>query len=324
MDIHCKSRASNRELLVVDLHPAHNQVVFEGDPFKIECGAPSIIDAYDPIESRDTHLEWTWLDSNPQDHFKNINIENRFLPENGIIRSSLTINRLERNHTGIWNCLLISSQGNYTKGITVVVISDETEYCPIEVTSNNKGTYSWPHTIVNFTVTTSCESIQLNSEVAHQKASYFCSPEGQWENLNTSACPYVSSTTKILEQFSKVNLTFTKENILESAKHFKNQTSNLAALKDVMDLVFVVRTIQNYLEYLDFDKELVGILMDILNGVMNMARSFIADADIVDGSCGKMVKAVEVLSGHAPLTTLHKVIFLFKAYFVSKKTAIGI
>lgn len=311
VDIHCKSPAGNREMPIIDLSPLQNQVVFEGDTLKLNCQAPSILDVYDSIESHiSPHLEWTWLDSNPKHHFNNISIENRFLPEHGLIKSSLTIPKLERNHTGIWNCLMVSNQGNHSKGITVIVISDDTRYCPTEVTTNNKGSYMWPRTIVNNTVTMPCESIQLNSDIAQQKASYFCSLDGQWENLNTSNCPYMSDTTKILEQFSKVNLSLTKANIFESALHFKNHTADLKMFKDVMDLVYVARTIENYLYFLEFEKELGPTLMDILDRLMELPNSYINEANLEDGSCSKMVKAVETIARYTP-SSFHKVSFRF-------------
>lgn len=308
VDIHCKSPAGNRELPVIDLHPLQNQVVFEGDTLKMECSAPSIIAIHDELDSPSLPLlEWTWLDSNPLHHFDHISIDKRFLPEKGYIHSSLTIARLERNHTGIWNCLLVSNQGNHSKGITVVVISDDTQYCPIETTTNNKGSYTWPRTVVNYTVTLPCESMRLNSEVTEQKASYFCSSEGLWKRLNTSSCQYISDTTKILEQFSKVNLSLTRANIFESAKHFKNQTSDLKIFKDVMDLVFTVRTIENYLGYL-YEKDLGTVLMEISNNLMELPASFIRQANEEDESCTKIVKAVETVAGYAQATVFHKVL----------------
>lgn len=304
VDIHCKSPITKQ--LTIHLHPFENQVVFEGDSLKLNCQAPSIINFSDVAELV-PHLEWTWLDSNPMHHFDDVVIENKFLPEQGLIDSTLTIPKLERNHTGIWNCSLMSHKGNQSKGITVIVISEETQYCPIEVTTNNKGTYTWPRSIVNFTVTITCEHLRLNSEISEQKASYFCSPEGQWENLNTSDCAYVSETTRILEQFSKVNLSLTKANILESARHFRNHTSDVKIFKDVMDLIFVATTIENYLLYLELENELGAVLLDVINNLMYLPANYLQEADSIDKICNKMVKAVETISGYGTSFTLHKV-----------------
>lgn len=281
-------------------------MVFEGDSLKLICQAPAT-KFPDTIELL-PHLEWTWLDSNPLHHFDDVLIENSFLPELGVMESSLTIPKLERNHTGIWNCSLISKQGNQSKGITVIVISEETQYCPIEVTTDNKGTYIWPRTIVNFTVTAPCEHLHLNGEISEQKASYFCSLDGQWENLNTTVCAYVSETTRILEQFSKVNLSLTKANILESARHFKNHTSDVSIFKDAMDLVFVTRTIENYLLFLELEHDLGAILMDVINNLMDLPAKYIQQANLIDKTCSKITKAIETISAYGTPFTLHKVL----------------
>lgn len=304
MDIHCKS--SVNMVWTVQLHPFENQVVFEGDSLKLNCQAPSISE-YSGTSELVPHLEWTWLDSNPLHHFDGVVIENKFLQDHGLIDSSLIIPKLERNHTGIWNCSLISEKGNHSKGITVIVISEETQYCPIEVTTDNKGTYTWPRTIVNFTVTVSCEHLHLNREIGEQKASYFCSPEGQWRNLNTSACAYVSETTRMLEQFSKVNLSLAKGSVLESARHFRNHTLDIKIFKDVMDLVFFTRTIENYLMYLELENELGAVLMDVINNVIDLPAKYIQKANLVDKTCNKIIRIVETISAYGTSFTLHKV-----------------
>lgn len=304
VDIHCKSPIHTQ--WSIRLNPVENQVVFEGDSLKLNCQAPSIINFSDTTELV-PHLEWTWLDANPTHHFDDVVIENRFLPDLGVIDSNLIIPRLERNHTGIWNCSLNSDQGNQSKGITVIVISEETQYCPIEVTVDNKGSYTWPRTIVNFTVAMTCEHLRLNSEITDQKATYFCSPEGQWQDLNTTACAYISETTRILEQFSKVNLSLTKANILESARHFKNHTSNISIFKDVMDLVFVTSTIENYLTFLELEHELGAILMDVVNNIINLPANYIQQANLIDNICLKITRAIETISRYGTSFTLHKV-----------------
>jgi G protein-coupled receptor 125 len=74
------------------------------------------------------------------------------------------------------------------------------------VTSNNKGVYTWPKTVVGNTVELQCEGEQLTGMGYRPllRAQYTCTEAGVWEGLNTTVCPYVSETTKILEQFSKV------------------------------------------------------------------------------------------------------------------------
>ncbi|RZC32512.1 LRR 8 and/or HRM domain containing protein, partial [Asbolus verrucosus] len=294
VDIHCKSPALNGGFPVVEMKPDVNQVVFEGDALKLQCTAPIISDT--PAYSK---IEWTWLDSDPKLYFSDVTVEYHFLQSTGLISSTLRISRLNRNHTGIWNCLLISVQGNHSKGITIVVISDETEYCPITVSASNKGTYTWPRTVVNYTATIPCESVNLNYDVSVQKASYFCSEEGQWDNLNTSMCSYTSETTKILEQFSKVN-----SSIMESAKHFRNYTSTLSHFKDIMDIVFAIETMENYLRYLTIH-QIGGVLMDVTNNLLQLPKGYLREADYLHRSCMKLVNITEKLAGISATSLLH-------------------
>lgn len=298
-DIHCKSSVANGEVPLIELNPNRDQIVFEGDSLKLNCIALS---AFDLQEAQPTdNLTWSWQRKHANITQDDLIIENRLLIDQGIISSTLLIKKVHENHTGNWSCQLITTHGNHSKDISIVVITNETQYCPIFRTTNNKGSYTWPQTVLNNTVTTTCESLQLNNEIAAQKATYTCSENGTWTNLDTSKCGYISETTKILEQFSKVNLTLTKSTILESARHFKNYTSNLNILKDIMDLIFVIRTIENYLNYLEYEKELGGILLEITNNLLNLPSKFLEQID-----ASALARGITRIATYTPSQFLHK------------------
>lgn len=313
--VHCKSPAGNREMPLIELTPNLSQVVFEGDSLRLNCRAPSLSDTYN-LETKD-QIEWVWLDKNPKEYLGHIEIENRFLEDSGLIDSSLTITELNTNHSGIWNCHLVSNKQNESKRITILVISNETEYCQGTQTTNNKGTYYWPKTVVNNTVSLPCESIQQTNDVPLQRASYFCSPAKKWEFLNTSKCSFISDTTKILEQFSKVNLSIGKGGIVDSAKHFKNYIADLNLLRDVADLVFAVRTIENYLQFVGVEKELGSILMDVSSSIMRLNASYIEKACTEDNSCSKLVGSLEKIADYTLSPSLQKV--RSRLFFVNGK-----
>lgn len=48
-----------------------------------------------------------------------------------IFCSSLSIVPVKEEHNGQWNCLLVSVNGNRSKAISIIVISDQTRYCPL-------------------------------------------------------------------------------------------------------------------------------------------------------------------------------------------------
>lgn len=311
VDVHCKSQAGSRELPMVDLSPSQTQVVFEGDAFQLNCRAPSLPDLFDSDDAPGIgdveYIKWFWLDSNPRNHFPDITIESHYSPDSGLIYSTLSIPKLTQNHTGIWSCQLPSSHTNYSKEVTIIAISNDTKYCPMTTTSDNKGTYTWPRSVVSHLVTVTCESLQLNRNVDEQKASYFCSESEKWERLNTSNCSYTADVTKILEQFSKVNLSLTRNTLLESAKHFRNFTSDVRIFKDAMDLVYAVQTVKNYIGYMVMEKELGTVLMDVLSNLLSLPAAYVEDANAVYGTSKAVVKCVEAIAQMAPTSILHKV-----------------
>lgn len=295
--IQCGNSAETEEKATIQLHPAEDQIVFEGDPLRLNCLASGVNIAEGQPEVQDlTRVSWSWLDKDVGNEFSEI--ENKYLKYGGVIDSSLYISRLSRNHTGQWKCQLVfqNQSASQTRSILVVVISNVTKYCPISMTSNNKGIYTWPKTIAGYIVDLPC---QVNENM---KAYHVCSASGQWQNANTSQCAYVSEITRILEQFSKVNLTLTKVSAYDSSSHLKNYTSDLLLLRDKMDVIFIAKTIRNYLDFLSKEKEVAQILAEITNSVQQLPRSLLEQANQEDASCTKIIEAMEVVSEYTPIS----------------------
>ncbi|XP_066141971.1 adhesion G protein-coupled receptor A3 isoform X1 [Euwallacea fornicatus] len=311
VDIHCKSASHDNLLPLLDLKPENNQVVFEGDSLKLQCKAPAINDA-----TNDSKLEWLWLDSHP--NFPDVSMVNDFLPNPGIIVSVLYIKRLTRSHTGIWTCLYTSVQGNHSKSTTILVISEDTRYCPIITTKDNKGTYVWPKTVVNHTVTLPCNFKNDYYNTTYQTASYYCSENTTWQLLDTSHCSYISDTTRILEGFSKVN-----SSVLESARHLKEFTSNYSIYQDVMDLVYTVEAVENY-SILQPSELLGNILIDVLNNLMLLPWTYLMMSDARFGSCRKMVGLLESIAVTHPGTSFQRENFVVEAFPSVKESFPGI
>ncbi|XP_066991624.2 adhesion G protein-coupled receptor A3 [Anabrus simplex] len=280
--------------LSLELQPSHNQVVFEGDPLKLRCRAPGITDE----NSSSVKVIWLFGNQDASAVFKEIHVENRYMAKNGLVESSLSIKHLARDHTGHWHCQLELGSINKTQAIRVIVISEETKYCPQIETSNNKGRYSWPKTVVGYTVELQCEGEQLQvpGEQISPKAQYSCTQLGQWDALNTSSCPFVSETTRILEQFAKVNLSLTKGTVLESARRLKTFIGDGNQLKDKMDVVFISRTVENYLPFVTKETELGPLLVDVVSTMMNLPAELLRDAQVEDRACSRFILAVEVVA----------------------------
>ncbi|CAK9824102.1 Adhesion G protein-coupled receptor A3 [Anthophora retusa] len=297
----------------IELRPVRNQVVFAGDSITLKCRAPSI------TEDRSARLSWLWypnttseiVDLNafrdPQETLTNIKIDNRYLADSGIVDSSLSIVSIKEEHNGQWNCLLVSVNGNRSKAISVIVISDQTRYCPLAVTKTNKGIYTWPRTVIGWRAELPCEGNHLSGLMQMPlKASYQCNITGYWEDLNTEMCPYISHTTKSLEQFSKVNLSLTKISLLETAKKFKNYTGNTIKITDPVEVNFITRTIENYLNFLIEEKELGAMLIDVISTVINIPKNILKNAEISFKSCTRLIKAIEKIVQFTPSIQLYK------------------
>jgi hypothetical protein len=161
------------------------------------------------------------------------------------------------------------------------------------VTKGNKGIYAWPRTVVGWKVELPCEGSGLAVGFIQflPRASYNCNSTGHWENLNTEYCPYISATTKILEQFSKLSLP--KGSLLETIKKLKNIIGEGASLTDPVEVNFVTQILENYVNYLDEEKELSTILIDIVNVLLNLSKSMLKAAEVSYCACTRLIKTVE-------------------------------
>lgn len=178
------------------------------------------------------------------------------------------------------------------------------------MTSNNRGTYVWPRTVAGVRVELGCAgpvpsvlshhhsyqrgSLKVPSKssissglysslvgttqiraVRPHLASHMCSPDGAWQQLDTSQCPFASETTKILEQFASTNLFARKTNLVDSTRSLRNFTRDGKVLRDAMDLVFLAKTVEQYtglLAALSGPKETAATLVDIISASMAAPR----------------------------------------------------
>lgn len=255
-----------------------------------------------------SHVFWGWSDAilepnstdditylDPLKIFPNIQSDARHLSDSGLLDSIITIPFVTRNHTGTWDCRLRSDQASLSRSIAVLIISEKTTYCPAQETSNNKGKYSWPRTIRGRVVKLPCSDEE--DEDSGAVATYRCSNTGEWTDLNTNQCPYINEMTKVLEQFAKLNFSYARGSILESAIRLRNYTnieSGINPFQDPIDIVFIAKTITNYLEFVNYEKDLATILLDIVSQTMKLGPLLLQKAQHIDLACSKMVDAAEM------------------------------
>ncbi|XP_055910342.1 adhesion G protein-coupled receptor A3 [Eupeodes corollae] len=310
-DLHCDSHLQP----LLELKPDADQLVFEGDEIVLRCRAPRVAVGA-PKDSEDlpakAHVFWGWSEKivapnstddivykDPTKYFPSIQIDAKHLSDSGLLDSILRIPSVTRNHTGLWDCRLRSQQANLSRTIAVMVISEKTKYCPSLEVYNNKGKYFWPRTIRGQLVRQPC----LGEALTESHATYFCNDNGEWMDLNTSLCPFISENTRILERFAEVNLSLAKGSVLESAKRLRNYTQfeeNLRKFRDPMDIVFITRTLRNYLAFVRQEKDLGSMLLDIVSQLLILPERILHEAQTIEGCGVKLINAVEIAAQFIP------------------------
>jgi adhesion G protein-coupled receptor A3 len=321
-DLHCESPLHP----LLELRPDVDQLLFEGDQLTLRCRAPrlvvpnlSIRDSEDLPAAAKSHVFWGWSDKvlepnsldnityyDPQIRFPSVTIDNRHLADSGLLDSVLRIPFVKRNHSGTWDCRLLSSStdqvgSSLSRSIKVIIISEKTKYCTITQTQTNRGTYYWPKTIRNNVVKLPCAGDGVANNLV---AMYRCNDMGTWEQLDLTACPYIRESTRILEQFSKVNLTLARGSVLQSAKRLRNYTFSdytdmLPKFRDPIDVTFIAKTLTNFLEFMNTEAELGGILLDIISQTMQLPSSLLQKAQQLDSSCTQLLEIAETITSHA-------------------------
>ncbi|XP_023233555.1 adhesion G protein-coupled receptor A3-like [Centruroides sculpturatus] len=277
-DLHCNWPV---QLPLFELSPKVNQLVFEGDALLFQCRVSNVED--------NIKLNWMLDDlAITTDPLGVVAVQTHVSQDGSVLRSLLSISRLHTHHSGIWRCHVETPRGNESRSIQIIVIAENNRVCSRMMTSDNKGQYLWPETLASITVELQCEGIPAGALGYMPAFAYHtCNNEGKWENLDTSSCPYVSEVTKVFEQFSKTNLSLSKTNVLDSARGLRNYTGDGSMLKDKMDIVFIARTIENYMEFAGHHKEIGEILIDVINIIMGVDKKLLHAAQMEDNSCSR-------------------------------------
>ena len=141
------------------------------------------------------------------DRSRGVFVHTFYSPDQTVMINSLVLENLSVGSSGIWKCQVTTNRGNVTRAVNIVVISDDSVYCPVKVTKTNKGTFIWPKTVSGITIDLPCEkgrSVTYQGRALPQ-AFYRCNKWGQWEELDTGQCQYVNEVTRVLEQAALVS-----------------------------------------------------------------------------------------------------------------------
>ncbi|XP_053605055.1 adhesion G protein-coupled receptor A3 [Plodia interpunctella] len=269
--------------------PSYDQVVFEGDSLMLSCNAPfaSAVSKYT--------LKWVHSTFDVCDA-ADVNITTTDMLEEGIAETKAYFPSIAGHHMGNWTCTYTDTNHiEHNKTIEVLVLTNDTQYCGVNHTINNKGLYSWPQLLLNHTAVVPCS---LGEGMAYRH----CQANGTWGPANTTECFYMSNVTKLLQQFALLNVSLVQYSALNATERLamliQEKTYPLAELSDADDVMFIADAIKNYMQYIKDEKDLGGKLLDVISSAMNITSNATIPAEHQYAACTQMVLAAEDISAH--------------------------
>lgn len=121
-------------------------------------------------------------------------------------------------------------------------------------------------------------------------------------------------------------MSIARGSVLESARRLKNYTDPAASRQfyDPMDVVYIAKTLTNYLDYVSDEKELGPMLLDLVSNAMLLHPQLIQTSQFSDGSATKLVNASEVASEFTPSQLAQKPNLALEMFKVKPDSFAGI
>lgn len=113
----------------------------------------------------------------------------------------------------------------------------------------------------------------------------------------------------------------------ESARRLRNYTAPMPTrFLDPWDVVYLGRTISNYLEYVAEERELAVMLLDLVGQTMRVLRGgkLMQAAHAIDGTATRLVNATEVAAGYVAAQQAHRAALAVELFRVRPEAFGGI
>ncbi|CAG0882172.1 unnamed protein product [Darwinula stevensoni] len=121
----------NLPLPKMKISPSQPQFLFKGDSFEFQCQAEEINTHGSPDSLGSIRVAWIWkgleVISNPHD---GTSVTFKYDDEGFSHSSTLYINRVQDEHAGVWQCLMMTDRGNHSAALEILVMSESTKFCP--------------------------------------------------------------------------------------------------------------------------------------------------------------------------------------------------
>ncbi|UJR13650.1 hypothetical protein I4U23_000662 [Adineta vaga] len=202
--------------------PEQSQIVYENDSFTFNC-------------SSNTKLFWTF---NHEFYSSNSEI---FLP------------RLQSNHSGLWTCHSL----NQNRSTSLHVLNSQlNHFCQSIQMDTSKGYFYWPRTLTGQTIQLKCPFGSAAWFEYQAQASYTCSKNRQWIDLDLSQCAF---RTNISREFDRI-LSHNQTNLLSKLVTYISQL-NLDEFQ-FDDIIFLIDLIdEEHNKYISSKRNIEEISM---------------------------------------------------------------
>ncbi|CAL8391247.1 unnamed protein product [Arctogadus glacialis] len=232
---------------------------------------------------------------------------------------------------GVWECQVISSRGNRSRQMEIVVVETSATYCAADRMSNNKGDFRWPKTLAGILAFLPCAPPSFGSApypAGHaparhnphrqqrpppqraaprpeKKAWRRCDRAGRWAEEDYTQCPYASELTRALHEITQ--MTINASNARPLGQQLVALTSRAALFTDVMDVIFVTHLVERLTRLAEKHRDLGGYVWDIGSNMMLVEEHVLWMAQNEARACTRIVQCVERIADMA-LTTDHQVV----------------
>ncbi|XP_059215030.1 adhesion G protein-coupled receptor A3 [Centropristis striata] len=284
------------EMPLFQLIPSQRQLVFRGDRLPLQCTS-SYLDASVELRWRHNgHMVTTQEE-------RGVYVEETLLHDCCLLTSEVILSNIDVGIAGIWECLVISSRGNASQQMEIVVLETSAPYCPTDRVTNNKGDFRWPKTLAGILAFLPCSPAPFTSSPHHsssaphppgqkeKKAWRSCDRTGRWAEDDYTQCPYASQLTRSLHELTQITINTTNAQPL--GQQLVAFTSRAALFTDVMDVIFVTHLVERLTRLVGQRRDLGDYISDIASNMMLVEEHVLWMAQNEARACTRIVQCVE-------------------------------
>ncbi|CAF90106.1 unnamed protein product, partial [Tetraodon nigroviridis] len=305
------------ELHTLSLLPSQRQLVFKGDQLPFHCTA-ALVDNMTTIH---------WHHNNElvtSDSEMEVQLQSSVVHDCTFITSELIIGKVDVEATGQWECVVSTGRGNTSCSVEIVVLENNASFCSEDKVVNNRGEFRWPRTLAGITSHQHClqlryPSLSIEGGIEQKKASRYCDRSGKWQEGNYSDCHYTNGITRVLHTFTLMPIN--ASNAITVAHQVRTYTLEAAGFTDSMDVLYVARMMERFMEYIRQLRELSKMLVEMGSNLMQVDDQILSLAQRERKACSSIVYSLETLAwpqlhGHAQDFTMVQTCHFFLIHVI--------